>query len=124
MKPMTTSRPLPLQLVGVLEHLVGLAHAWRRADVHAQPRAPFLLDARQQRLGGGGRRLGHAVLSFHRVPLVEGEIQLEHVDHRLAEEPELTSLGVRLDQALDLAFRHAAFARDARHLERAPPPAR
>ena len=35
-------RPLPLQLVGVLEHLVGLAHAWRRTDVHAQPRTPFL----------------------------------------------------------------------------------
>ena len=33
---------LPLQLVGVLEHLVGLADAWRGADVHAQPRAPFL----------------------------------------------------------------------------------
>ena len=56
--------PLTLQLVGVLEHLVGLADTRRGADVHAQPRAPFLLGARQERLGGRRCRIGHSARYF------------------------------------------------------------
>ena len=51
---------LPLQLVRVLEHLVGLAHARRGADVHAQPRAALFLGAGEQRLGDRPLRVGHA----------------------------------------------------------------
>ena len=38
--------------VRLLQHLVGLAHTGRGADVDAQPRALLLLDAREQRVGG------------------------------------------------------------------------
>ena len=55
---------LTLQLVGILEHLVALADARRRPDVHTKPGAPVFFGARQQRFGGGQRRVGHARIYF------------------------------------------------------------
>ena len=77
---------------------VGLADAGRGADVDAQPRAVLLLDAGQQRVGGRVGVVGHRALPPHRRALVEREVQLEHVDARLAEEAELPPLGVRGDE--------------------------
>ena len=48
---------------------------------------------------------------------IEREVELEHIDARLAKEAELPLGGVRRDQATDVRFRDAAFPRHARHLE-------
>ena len=50
------------QRVRLLQHLVGLADARRRANVNAQPRPALILDARQQRVGGGAGIGHHATI--------------------------------------------------------------
>ena len=69
----------------LVEHREGLADARRGAEIDAQvPRRhvrPYV---------AGRRQLGAEV--------VEGEVELEHVDARLAEEAEVAAVGVLVDQ--------------------------
>jgi SAM-dependent methyltransferase len=60
---------------------------------------------------------GRQPLPLQRSRAVEIEVQFEHVDTRLAEETERTSLGVRLDEPTDVSLAHRALARHAWHLE-------
>ena len=53
-----------------------------------------------------------------RRPLVEREVQQQHVDHRFAEDAELAALGVRVHQLPHVVLAQRPLARHARHLER------
>ena len=84
---------LPFQFVRILEHAIRFPDARRGADVQAKPCAPLIPGASENRIRGGRRRLGQG-LSPHGVPVVEGQIKLQDVDHRLSEETELTAFSV------------------------------
>ena len=79
-KPTTTSVPRPLRAVGLLEHREGLADAGGGAEVDAQ------LSACHSSI--------FPLRSLPRDCLVEGQVELEHVDRRLAQEAERPAGGV------------------------------
>ena len=81
------------------EHREGLADARRGAEVDAERAASHARRARPS-------------------SAVEGEVQLEHVDARLAEEPERAAVRVLVDQREHLVERQAARRGDARRLQR------
>ena len=102
-------RPSGQAPVALGEHVVGLAHARGRAHVHAQGAAPLGRPARVQRHRrrarapraaiGGGRSTAFSLSDTSRpAQRIEGQVELEHVDPRLAEEPQHPSLGVLADQ--------------------------
>ena len=71
------------QPTALFEHLVGLAHAGRGAEQHPQA-APLHLSI--------------LPLSLSALEGVEREVELQHVDPRLAEEPEVPCLNPRLHE--------------------------
>ena len=71
----------------------------------------------EEACGASGRPAERPWCGIRWVLAIEREIQLEHVDARLAEEAERPALGVRRDEAPDIRLGDAALARDARHLE-------
>ena len=91
--------------VALAEHGVGLADARRRAEVDPQLPAthepplvrPWVLSVSRRRL---------RVCS--RGSIVQREVELEHVDPRLTEEPERAALGVLVDERSDLRLAQAA----------------
>ncbi len=90
-----------------VEHGVGLAHAGRGAEVDPQRAARSWRDHRP------------SVPSRHRYwsSSFEGEVELEHVDPRLAEEPERPALGVVVDEVEHVVDGEAALVGDPRGLE-------
>ena len=64
--------------------------------------------------GRHGAKAGCWLLLLRRV---ERQIELQHVDMRLADDAEEAALGVGLDELPDLVLRQAARLGDARHLE-------
>src|SRR5476651_753516 len=58
-----------------------------------------------------------ATLLLHRVLLIEGEVELQHIDPRLAEKSKLASGGVRVDEATDVRFGDAPLPRDPWYLK-------
>ncbi len=94
-KPTTTSVPRSRAAVRLLEHRVGLADAGGGAEVDPQLSACHRPEPpRRRRAGLLGRSAAARVLP------VEGEVELEHVDRRLADEAEGPAGGVLLDQLL------------------------
>ena len=94
-KPTTTSVPRSAPPVALLEHLVRLADAGGGAEVDPQlardaMRRPPVSPAR----GSAARQ------PVVRVLLVEGQVELEHVDRGLAEEAEGPAGRVLVDQRL------------------------
>jgi hypothetical protein len=49
--------------------------------------------------------------------MIEREVEFQHIDAWLAEQPELSPFGVSRDESPDLILRQAAFMRDPGHLE-------
>ena len=84
----------------LVEHRERLADAGRGAEVDAE------LAARHRRLS----------LRAHCQP-VEGEVELEHVDPRLAEEAERAAVGVLVDQLVDRRRRSGPAPGDSRRLQ-------
>ena len=119
---------------GLLQHLVGLADARRRADEDSElADAAFFPPGRfKQGLRRGslvqGRDVG--LPSDRQVPrsaprlaglllrrLVERQIEHQHVHARLAEQPEETTLDALADELAHAIFGHVARLRNTRHLE-------
>ena len=100
-----------------LQHLVGLADAGRRADVDAQPGPLRLLDRVEQRVGAMGALSVIASLLRSGDALVEREVEQQHVDARFAEEAELPSFGVRLNELAHLGLRTCRARGPRGHLE-------
>jgi hypothetical protein len=53
----------------------------------------------------------------HRFRTIERQIELQHVDARLTEEPELAAFGMSGNESPDLILSQPAFARDPGDLE-------
>ena len=86
--------------------------------VQLQPRVELrerVADRREDEVARehAGRAAGHQLLCL----LVEREVELEHVDARLAEEAERAAVGVLRDQLLHGGERQVANGRDAPSLE-------
>ena len=131
--PTTTSAPSFSSGPGLLQHLVGLAHARSGAeeDLQASGAALFLLCLGKQRLW---RRalvwltplICHEALvltrafgprALLRAGAIQSKIERKHIDARLAENTEGAALDVIRDELADVIFRQVARLRNARHLE-------
>ena len=111
-----------LTALALVEHGERLADARRRTEVDAQ-RAP--------RPCGRLTAIGHqSILAVQRTAcsrsgrvdrcdVVEGEVQLEHVDAGVAEDPERPIVDVVVDEAHDLVDGDPTRRRDTRRLQRA-----
>jgi hypothetical protein len=77
---------LGLQKVGVLEHLVGLAHPRRVADVDLQLPASRLLDQLEEYVRGRAAEIlrRHRRILRTRKGSVEVEVRQQDIDSRLA----------------------------------------
>ena len=102
------------------QHREGLADAGGGAEEDPQPAAPRArllgLDVREQLVGIGPRLDCHSELHHRVTSGVERQIQLEHVDARLAEHAERAAFGVLADERRDLGRGQAARSSDARDL--------
>ena len=107
------------------QHGVGLADAGRGAEKNLQMPAALLLGEGQQGVGRSSLRFGRRPFGGNlRLQLVEREVELEHVDARLAQQAEGAALDLAFHQGADALLRQAARLGDPRHLETAPLPAR
>ena len=105
--------------VALAEHGVGLADARRRAEV--DPQLPATHGTSSPSSWPSARSCGAQCVCPRGLACrrslgrerVQGEVELEDVDARLAEEPERASLGVLVDQRPDLRLAQAAFPGDA-----------
>ena len=112
---------LPLGLGG-FQHRVGLAHAGSGPEEDLEPAPAAFLPARclEQRLRRGslaGPALSHRLNLTSGRRAVQGQVQREHVDARLAQEPELPVLHVLGHELAQRILRKAARLSDAGHLE-------
>ena len=107
---------------GGAEHGVGFSDAGSGAEKNLQMSAPFLSGQGEERVGRSSLRCvgGHSASSRGgnlRLQIVEREIELEHIDARLAEQAERAAFDLAFDQRADAGFRQVARLGDARHLK-------
>src|ERR1700730_12496005 len=99
------------------EHGVGLAHTGCRTEKDLQMTAPFLLGKGKKGVGRGSRLLfyGHAVRL--RPKGIQRDIEYQHVNARLPENPQHASLDVLADKRAQPLFGQIPRFRHSRHLE-------
>ena len=99
------------------EHGVGLAHARGRTEKDFQMTAPLLLGKGKKGVGRGSRLLfyGHAVTL--RPKGIQCDIEFQHVNARLPENPQHSPLDVLADKRAQPVFGLVSRLGDPRHLE-------
>ena len=126
--PATTSRPSAFSARAAGQHRVGLADAGRGAEKNLQMPAPFLLGEGEQGVGRSSLRFlaGMRLLCAPSLRLqpVEREVELEHVDARLAEQAERAALDLALRPGRARALPAGRAPWRPAAPETAPPPAR